>query len=78
MRSTITESEAKNCAMTVFLLIDFLQSWVRVYRSVLCAANGEHLQKRDYVIVKGIYNRLFTRIDKIFEANHILIYKYVY
>lgn len=53
MRYTITESEAKNCAMTVFLLIDFLHSWLRVYRSVICSASGDHLHKRDYVIVKG-------------------------
>lgn len=62
MRSTITESEAKNCSMTVFLLIDFLQSWLRVYRSVLCTNNGDHLQKRDYVIVKGNIPNITTSL----------------
>lgn len=45
MRSTITTVEAQSCAMTIFLLIDFLQTWKRVYRSAE--------PKRDFVLVRG-------------------------
>lgn len=49
----MSDTDARACAMTVFLLIDFLYYWNRSYLVKNWAHPPDHLKKRDLVLVKG-------------------------
>lgn len=60
MKSTITAADAQACAVTVFLLIDFLHSWLRVYRDTNFSTNSDQSHRKDFNLVKGIL--IFTAV----------------